>query len=199
MRHRLSILALVALATFALSGAASSTTGSAGNSVVRWDITSVAHGVVFANGTSVSTASASGDTLTLTGTGDAQPSDARAAGGGHFVHRTSDGTVLARGYYTATRFVSWQDDGGALPLVDAIGARPQASAGVLKLGVTFFVHGQPAAHGLLTITCALPGNTGTNLEEGVQAAVRPVGSTLTIKFDEKEPDNGPTLFHVIPD
>src|SRR5206468_10451898 len=56
------------------------------NRFVRWDFLVIANGVAVAGGTDVSTDPATKDTLALTGSGQVEPGENEAAGGGTFVH-----------------------------------------------------------------------------------------------------------------
>jgi len=72
--------------------------------LLRWDIVTVNSGVVVAGGTALSKDAATGDTVSLTGSGQANPEERTAAGGGTFVHRHADGTVFASGAFVVTGF-----------------------------------------------------------------------------------------------
>ena len=200
MRRTCVVAALAVVTTAAWAAAAPASAGPEGHSVVRWDIINLTKGgVLLAGGAATSTSSATGDTLTLTGTGQAEPAEEEAAGGGTFVHRDKNGAVHARGVYTVKHFVSFKRASGSLVgsgVVDAIGELGESHSGVLTVRVAFRVGGKVAARGTLVVTCALPG-APAGLEEGVTATARPVGSSVVLRFNEKEPDNGPTNFHII--
>ena len=196
MKCRKRMVAVLGLAVMAVCGGATpASAGLEGPPVLRWDIVSLTSGgVLLAGGSATSTSSATGDTLTLTGTGQAEPAELEAAGGGRFVHRAKDGTVLTRGVYTVTGFKSFTPESGSLVgvgVVDAIGQLNESHSGILTVRVAFWVHGKLAARGVLRVFCALPG-APAGLEEGVTASVQPVGSSVVLNFDEQEPDNGPT-------
>jgi hypothetical protein len=80
----------------------------------------------------------SGDRIKFTGTGQAEPHEGEAAGGGTWTRKDSKGHVLRRGSYKVIGFISWRGFGGILGNVaDAIGSRKEVRSGVLKLRVQF--------------------------------------------------------------
>jgi hypothetical protein len=188
-----SILALAFVVAAFAPGSAQG--GVAFGKNVRWDLlllvpagspnTAVAGGVN-------SGLDASGDTVELTGSGNAIPALHDATGGGTFVHRNDEGTVLAQGFYRVTGFVSWQRRAGTFPsfLTDSIGHRSQASAGLLTLDVQAFPDGGPAGGipAVLTIHCHFPDTPGTG-DEGIDLAVPSFG----LHFFQA---GGVTVFHV---
>src|SRR6266851_3263686 len=59
--------------------------------IVRWDLIDISSGgVILSGGTDIGKDAASGDTVSLTGSGQAQPRDEEATGGGTFVHKAGD-------------------------------------------------------------------------------------------------------------
>jgi hypothetical protein len=176
----------------ATSGAAGQT---ASRSIVRWDFVQIVQGTALAGGSVQATDAATGDVITLTGSGQANVGPhARAAGGGTFVHERTvrDGhdeskEVVASGIFLVTGFVSWQRDTGTIPVVDGVGFTEQASSGILKLNVRLMPEGGSPLDGVLTIYCRLPGAMFTPVE-GIDLQV---GS-----FDFKA-SGGVTLFHVL--
>jgi hypothetical protein len=208
MKTRFSLAGMLAALTLVLVGGASSVGGASGTAGVagpeiRRDIVDLVDNQVTPNGRSVSTASANGHTIELSGTGDAEPAVDDAAGGGKWVHRRADGSLVGRGTYKAVDFRAWQRFSGSFkgtPIADLIGDREDASSGRLRMGIIMRsggAGGEVVARGILTIDCHLPGAPADAPEEGVLLVVRPVGGG-EINFDQKSPDNGPTLFHVIP-
>ena len=198
----LSLLAVVILLGTAFAATGSSGESGSSSGFVRWDLPQFQGNLVIAGGKDVSTDAATGDTITLTGSGQAEPGESEAAGGGTFVHRHDDGTLAARGAYRVTGFISWQPlSGGSLAgtgLIDAIGngtgAVPNESeehSGILKLRVEFIQikKGQPVGSvpGVLRINCHLPGTT-VFVPEGVEVRVP------SFKLDFT-PTSGVTLFH----
>jgi len=183
----------VLLAAGGASGSASSSSVNGGN-LIRWDLSQIVQGTVLCCGTNVAKDATTGDTLTLTGSGEARTNrhGGSAAGGGTFVHERPHGhgaEVVAQGIYVVTGFVSLTDGAGTLPIPDGIGRASDARAGLLTLDVQFQPDGGTPVAGELTIQCVLPGNTlppGT--EEGIVVEVGPF---------EFEPAGGVTLFHIL--
>jgi len=171
---------------------------------VRWDLVEFVGGIILAGGSDVSTDAETGDTVKLTGSGQAEPLEHEAAGGGTFVHKNEEGKTLARGAYYVTDFKSWKRlAGGSLDetgLIDGIGNGPGANpneheptSGVLRLKVRFVpvVDGepQPGVDGILRINCNLPGTV-----EPVREGVRVMVPSLDLDF---RPTSGFTLFHAL--
>jgi len=113
-----------------------------------------------------------GDTLTLTATGTLQAGAKMVSGGGTFVHRAADGTVLATGTFSATQLLAfefWGCGGGGLPSF--------LCGGRASIAVHLVAH--PAADpsvtlehdGVLQITCDL----------GTPPPGHPEGFTLNVK------------------
>jgi len=170
---------------------------------VRWDLVKVVQGTVLAGGKDVGRDAASRDTITLTGSGEAEPGEKEAAGGGTFVHRhrasgrrsdhrgdereekdASEGEV--HGIYVVTKFMDWQPDGGKLTINDGIGQASEASSGILTLKVRLFPSGGGHQDGVLTVNCRLPDGR-FDINEGI---------TLAIDGFYFVQDEGRTLFHV---
>jgi len=171
---------------------------------VRWDLVEFVGGIILAGGSDVSTDAETGGTVKLTGSGQAEPLEHEAAGGGTFVHKNEEGKTLARGAYYVTDFKSWKRlAGGSLDetgLIDGIGNGPGANpneheptSGVLRLKVRFVpvVDGepQPGVDGILRINCNLPGTV-----EPVREGVRVMVPSLDLDF---RPTSGFTLFHAL--
>jgi hypothetical protein len=172
------------------------TSGAAGQpsqaSIVRWDLPQILQATTIAGGSDFATDAATGDVVTLTGSGQANLGPhPRAAGGGTFVHERSDAhgkQVVARGIYVVTGFIGFQRDTGALPFEDGIGFKEQASSGIMRLDVRLMPEGGSPVDGVLEINCALPGATFVPFE----------GITLKVgSFDFQAPRGGVTLFHVL--
>jgi len=153
---------------------------------VRWDLVQIIQGTALAGGAAVAADEATGDTFTLTGSGDAKPAEADATGGGTIVHHFASGRPDSTGVYVVTGFHSWQRGGGQLPIADGIGHASEASTGVLQLAIRIFVAGGGVADATLSVNCNLPGAT-IDVEEGIELSVGP--------FDAKQ-SSGFTLFHV---
>ena len=153
---------------------------------VRWDLTRIQQGIALAGGADMATDAATGDTFTLTGSGDAEPAEGDATGGGTIVHHFAATNTDATGVYVVTGFISWQPAGGQLPRTDGIGHSSEASAGVLKMTIRIFRSAGGFADAILTVNCHLPGAT-MDVEEGIALQVG--------KFNAM-PSGGVTLFHV---
>ena len=174
MKRTVALLAGLALAG-ALIAAAVAPAGAHTVRLVRWDVVkrSGHPPALVAGGSARATDPATGDTLTLTGTGQAEPRQRAAAGGGSFIHRHADGTSCCRGVYLVTGFVSFTQGPGSLAgtgILDAIGDREQATSGVLRVRVKLVHADGMVAEGTLTISGALPGAPAGSLE-GVQLTV----------------------------
>ncbi len=159
--------------------------------LLRWDLVQIVQGVVLAGGTDVGRDATSGDTVSLTGSGDARPGKHKATGGGTFFHKHANGSEEAHGVYTVTGFKSFVNGGGSLVgtgLTDGIDELKKTRGGLLSLNVGL----KPASGGsidaVLEVHCDLPG--GKPETEGIQLSV------LTFKFVQ---DSGATLFHVLQD
>jgi hypothetical protein len=198
-----STLTFTAVHTSYQLGAASSSTISdtiTDTVNVRWDLVKIVQRTVLAGGKDVARDAASHDTITLTGSGEAEPSEKEAAGGGTFVHRhrasgrrsdhrgeERDGPeVEVHGIYVVTKFIDWQPAGGVLEVHDGIGKASEASSGILTLGVRLFPSGGGHRDGVLTVNCRLAGGR-FDIEEGI---------TLAVDGFFFVQDEGRTLFHV---
>lgn len=158
--------------------------------IVRWDLIDVTSGgVILSGGTDVSQDAASGDAISLTGSGQAQPRDEEATGGGTFVHKAADGTERARGVYVVTDFEDFTQAGGTLAglgLTDGIGEIDDTTGGILVLDVRLIPDSGPTHDGVLTVNCNLPGGSDSSIEEGFKLSV------LSFNFAQH---GGNTLFH----
>ncbi len=158
--------------------------------LLRWDLVTIISGVVLAGGTDVARDAATGDSVSLTGSGQARPEKDRAAGGGTFVHRHANGSEVAHGVYFVTGFRSFENAGGSLVgtgLIDGIGELDQTMGGDLFLNVRLLPTAGSSLDGVLGIHCDLPGST-RSITEGVTLSV------ATFKFVQS---SGATLFHVL--
>jgi len=161
------------------------------NKLVRWDLVQVKDGVIIA-GSDVGKDAATSDTITMTGTGQAEPPEGEAAGGGTFVHRNSSGATLAQGVYVVTGFNSWDNRGGSLagfPVKDGLGEKNEVSGGILAINVRLFPEGGVSHDGLMTVNCKLPGSTGA-ITEGITLDI----SGTPFHFKQSK---GETLLHVL--
>jgi hypothetical protein len=154
-------LALIAVLLAITSLAATAPAADRGARTMRWDIVDLrlAAKQVLPGGSATSKDAATGDTITITGSGHYTPSKRKAAGGGTFVHKKADGSVVAQGFYRVTKFRSFRVGGGKAPPLTGNIATGQGSPldGVLRLSVQIVpeVDGKPQAAqtGVLSIYC----------------------------------------------
>jgi hypothetical protein len=164
--------------------------------LLRWDLIRIHDGVILSGGTDVAKAS-NGDTVSVTSSGEAQPNAQTATGGGTFIHRKSNGKLVAQGVYFVTGFTSFvpASPGGNLVgsgLTDGIGTLEQTAGGVLSVNIHAIVDAPPDIAGgtvdaVLGIDC---GVGSTTIKEGNTLSVAALG----INFVQ---DTGFTLFHVL--
>jgi hypothetical protein len=176
------------------------------NRFVRWDLVLVANGVAVAGGTDVSTDAGTKDTIAVTGSGQAEPREEEASGGGTFVHKHPDGSVMAKGAYVVTGFMSWErlrgGNFGKTGLIDGIGNgvgssedEDEPTSGILTVSVRFIPDSAPPSAGLdgvLSIHCNLPDTVGGDFE-GVTVSVAGLSFTPAANADPNA--HGVTLFH----
>ena len=176
------------------------------NAFVRWDLLQAVNGVAVPGGTHVSTDATTKDMIALTGSGHVEPREQEAAGGGTFMHEHADGTLVAKGSYFVTGFVSWQRlKGGnfaATGLVDGVGNGPGSSkdeneptSGILTLDVRLVPDGAAPSGGVdavLSIHCNLPQTIGGDFE-GFTLALGSFDFTPAANADPNA--HGITLFH----
>ena len=159
--------------------------------LLRWDLIQIIQGTILAGGTDVGRDAATGDTISLTGSGEARPQNRKATGGGTFIHKHANGSEVAHGVYVVTAFNSFANGGGSLVgtgLIDGIDVLSKTTGGLLKLKVHLTATSGLAADGTLEVHCSLPG--GKPDEEGIRLSI------LTFNFVQ---DGGNTLFHVLDD
>ena len=184
-----SVLALTLVVAAVTPGLAQSKRARGHN--VRWDLALLqppeSPTTAIVGGTNTGRDAATGDTVELTGSGNAIPARRDATGGGTFVHKHENGEEVAHGFYLVTGFVSWDRRPGTFPLPnDGIGHASQASAGLLSLNVRFFPSGGSPADGVLTIHCHFPDTPGPN-DEGISLVIGPFNFVQA---------GGVTVFHV---
>jgi hypothetical protein len=216
--HKISFV-LLGLALGILLAATTATSSSPGNDrgeqnengghhnrFVRWDLVLIANGVAVAGGTDVATDAATKDTIALTGSGQVEPREDEASGGGTFVHKHADGSIAATGAYVVTGFVSWERLRGGnftkTGLIDGIGNGPGSSedegeptSGILTVTVRFIPDGAAPGAGLdgvLSVHCNLP-DTVDGTFEGVTVEVAGLSFTPAANADPNA--HGVTLFH----
>lgn len=161
-----------------------------GVDLLRWDLVQFLQGTALAGGTNQATDEVTKDVATLSGSGHAEPKKRRATGGGTFVHRHADGTVLVQGIYRVISFKSWTPAGGNLAPAgaqDGIGTLEQTTGGLLVLRIVALPVGGGMVEGTLGIDCAVPG-VRFPIEEGIHIDV------LNFHFKQS---GGFTLFHVL--
>ncbi len=163
--------------------------------LLRWDLVQLIQGTALAGGMVRAKDAATGDVVTLTGSGEARPDDRNAAGGGTFMHKHADGSEVAHGIYVVTAFKSFKNGHGSLsptPLQDGIGHKNQTDSGILSLGIKAFAVGAAGPiDAKLGVECALPNDT-SGAVEGITLDV------LTFHFRQVD-EGGFTLFHVLDD
>ena len=161
-----------------------------GVDLLRWDLVQFLQGTALAGGTNQATDEVTKDVATLSGSGHAEPKKRRATGGGTFVHRHADGTVLVQGIYIVTSFKSWTPAGGNLAPAgakDGIGTLEQTTGGLLVVRIVALPVGGGMVEGTLGIDCAVPG-VRFPIEEGIHIDI------LNFHFKQS---GGFTLFHVL--
>jgi hypothetical protein len=159
--------------------------------LLRWDLVEITSGVVLAGGTDVARDARTGETIHLTGSGQAEPKDHSATGGGTFIHRHANGSEVAHGVYFVRGFRSFENADGTLVgtgLTDGIGELNETTGGVLSLDVRLLPASGGLVHGVLGVHCNLPGSTDNSIKEGVTLSV------ASLSFVQ---DTGATLFHVL--
>lgn len=165
--------------------------------LLRWDLVQIVTAstvtAVLAGGTDVSRDAATGDTISLTGSGEARPERHTATGGGTFVHRHANGTEVAHGVYIVTAFNSFRNGGGTLVgtgLTDGIDNIRATTGGILSMKIHFTATSGAAGDATLEVHCQLPGSKPT--PEGVRLIV----PAFNLDFMQQ---SGATLFHVLED
>lgn len=162
--------------------------------LLRWDLVHFKSGVILSGGTDVGRDAKTGDMVSVTGSGDAQPGEGRGTGGGTFVHRRADGSLVAQGVYFVTGFNSFVHPGGSLvgiPLTDGIDRLNRTTGGKLSLKIRGLVDGGGTVDAVLGVECSLPGGA-SGLTEGITLSV----PALDLHFVQ---NGGATLFHVLAD
>ncbi len=158
--------------------------------LLRWDLVDPSLGVVTTGGTNVARDAATGDTIALTGSGQSEPDEGRAAGGGTFRHTHADGSEVAHGKYFVTGLNSFQNAGGTLAglgLTDGIGDINQTAAGILSVNVRLVPASGGSLDAVLEVHCNLPGSNQV-ITEGVRLSAGP------FHFVQ---DSGFTLFQIL--
>ena len=159
--------------------------------LLRWDIIVIDNsGVILPGGTNVARDARTGETIDLTGSGQAEPKERSAAGGGTFIRRDANGSEVAHGVYFVKGFRSFENAGGTLVgtgLIDGIGELEETTGGILSLDVRLLPSSGGSVDGILGVHCTLPGSTGSIKE----------GETLSVAKLNFVQDTGDNLFHVL--
>ena len=136
-----------------------------------------------------------GARISFTGTGQAEPREGEAAGGGLWTRRTATGRVIARGTYTVVGFISWKGYGGTLGNVaDAIGSRNEVRSGLLELRIRLFSRSNRVSRGRLVIASDSGGPTVPGRSHLV---LHTAGGTTIKYFEGRRLAKGQTLLHHI--
>jgi len=209
MKYPIRILAVIAVVCATLLGSASSvstattaTTASDNGDndngdLIRWDLIRLnPHTLIALPGGAASAQDpATGETVRITGSGQFDADDETASGGGTFVSRDADGSLVERGVFVVSDFISWQPLAGSIvdtPIIDGVAEKPDARSGIVTLDIAGYVRGELIGHATLEVHCALPGAPAGSFE-GVTVEVEggPKFTTMV--------DHGPTIFHVLDD
>ena len=170
---------------------------------IRWDIqtyttfsppTFKEGGVLFSSATD-------GTFFKLTGSGTFGPGESDpVTGGGTWETFTVSRVSMAKGTYTVTGLVSWQETPGiALPamFVDQIGPNATARSGLAVLRVAYKnADGSPAGTGILIVSCHLPG-APDSIFEGV-VVVKGTTTYYDRALTMPGVDANRTIFHRLP-
>jgi hypothetical protein len=210
MKYPLRILAVIAVVVATLLGSvgsvstattatSSSDNGDNGNNgdLIRWDLIHLNPSTLIAlpGGAASAEDPATGEVIRLTGSGQFDPADETASGGGTFAARDADGSLIERGAFVVSDFISWQPLAGSIvgtPIIDGVGEKPDARSGIVTLEVAGYVRGEFVGHATLEVHCALPGAPAGS-HEGVTVVVEGGPSFTTMV------DHGPTIFHTLDD
>jgi hypothetical protein len=199
MRRSRIALVLLGLVLGALVAATSAFGDHPRAKIVRWDLVEIANGTAVAGGETVATEAATGESITLTGSGHVRPRSRAAFGGGTFVHEDADGNELASGSYHVTRFVSFKRLRGgnfaATGLIDGIGDPDEASSGIMTVKIRLMP--DPATSTTTDVTDAVL-EVHCHLPQTVQETFEGIRLTIGSRSFEPDPDrHGVTLFHVM--
>jgi hypothetical protein len=142
--------------------------------LLRWDLVDFPQGVGVP-GQCTARDAATGDVVTLTGTGQIEPKKENAHGGGTFVHTHANGTPFSHGVYIVTGLISFTPAGGTLAgigLTDGIGDINRTIGGLIALDIEVRPAGGSHLAGVLHVDCDIPG-VEFHIEEGVDVTVGP--------------------------
>jgi hypothetical protein len=168
--------------------------------MVRWDIARCDSDscVALVVGGHARWRSGSGATIRFTGTGQAEPREGEAAGGGVWIRKNSRGQVVRRGTYKVTGFISWNGFGGTLGNVqDGIGNRNEVRSGVLRLRIHLFALPNSKQPGvILRGRLVIASDSGGPLVPAKSHLVLHTGTGRKIIYREgKRVAKGQTLLH----
>jgi hypothetical protein len=161
--------------------------------LLRWDLVQIIQGTVLVGGLVRASDTATGDVVTLSGSGEARPNHRTAAGGGTFLHKHADGSEV-HGVYVVTAFNSFKNGHGSLasvPLQDGVGQKNQTDSGIVRFGIKAFPSTGGSIDAKLGVECALPGDT-SGAVEGITLDI------LTFHFRQVT-EGGFTVFHILDD
>jgi hypothetical protein len=193
-----TLLGSAASISTATSATTSSNNGDNDNGdLIRWDLINLNPRTLIAvpGGAASAEDPATGELVRITGSGQFDPDDETASGGGTFVARDADGSVIERGVFVVSDFISWQPLAGSIvgtPIIDGVAEKPDARSGIVTLEIAGYVRGELIGHATLEVHCALPGAPAGS-HEGVTVEVEGGPSFTTMV------DHGPTIFHVLDD
>ncbi len=146
MKRRLTVLSATMLAV--LWGVVLATPVAASDTTYSFNIV----------GPNTSGKPSSGESIRVTGDGSFDTAAGTVVASGSFTESSSSGSVIARGTWNATAFVSFSPFGGP---------SPGLQGGQLVMTVTLFPHGGPPQPGLsMSVTC-LVGSPPPGAVEGV--------------------------------
>jgi hypothetical protein len=143
-------------------------------------------------------AAANGDTVTIDAAGSFRVAGHKASGGGTFVHKAANGTVLATGTFEVERLASFHPFGCGV--AEGQPLPPNFCGGRVVMPVEIVAHpasgGTVELDGVLTITCLVGDRVPPGAEEvdelnipGVNDFDRPVsGENLFVKKHKQDED-----------
>ncbi len=125
-----------------------------------------------------------GDVVTVIGTGTFDVAGKSATGGGTFVHKTSGGTVVGSGTWTASGLLDFQSYGTGAPFP------PTFFGGRVALTASLTPTASPSVHlpAILQIECLI-GKTPSGAVEGIRLNVQDV-----INFNKTVEGSGATVY-----
>ncbi len=126
-----------------------------------------------------------GDTIEIMGAGDFTTGQKTITGNGTFVHKNSNGTIIGKGKWIATKLISFQPYGNGTTQ----GAPAEFEGGRALIRVILDPDSTgPSFEGTLKITCLIGDKIPKKAEEGIQLDVR----GIPIHFNKEV--SGETIF-----